>query len=133
VRVAVAWTSSPSRTRDTDARRARLARPAEDEVHATATRTRAALESSSTARSSRAAEECARQPGQDTFVRYTPGQQPRDGALKQRIIKMSEIVEDPLEPPRFQTQENPRGPPSPPPPVLRSPPRKATARSRRSG
>ena len=39
---------------------------------------------------------------------------------------MSEVVEDPLEPPRFKHKKIPRGPPSPPPPVLRSPPRKAT-------
>lgn len=66
--------------------------------------------------------------GKTSYVRYTPGQQGSgDGSLKQRIIKMSEVVEDPLEPPRFKHKKIPRGPPSPPPPVLRSPPRKATA------
>ena len=59
------------------------------------------------------------------------GQQGDGGALKQRIIKMSEVVEDPLEPPRFKHKKIPRGPPSPPPPVLRSPPRKATAQEQK--
>ncbi|KIJ26433.1 hypothetical protein M422DRAFT_272481 [Sphaerobolus stellatus SS14] len=44
---------------------------------------------------------------------------------------MSEVVEDPLEPPRFKHKKIPRGPPSPPPPILRSPPRKATAQEQK--
>src|ERR1700712_6055981 len=44
-----------------------------------------------------------------------------------RIMKIVERQQDPLEPPRFKHKKIPRGPPSPPPPVLRSPPRKATA------
>lgn len=68
-----------------------------------------------------------RSPG--SFVRYTPGQQA--GGSQQRIIKMTEQVEDPLEPPRFKFKKVPRGPPSPPPPVLRSPPRKITAQEQK--
>ncbi|KAH0830741.1 pre-mRNA-processing protein 45 [Lanmaoa asiatica] len=106
-----------------------MERPSEEEVQATAERTRQALEKLVTGKIKAA------QPknvpgavGKTTYVRYTPGQQQGgDGALKQRIIKMSEVVEDPLEPPRFKHKKIPRGPPSPPPPVLRSPPRKATA------
>lgn len=107
-----------------------MERPSEEEVQATAERTRQALEKLVTGKIKAA------QPknvpdavGKATYVRYTPGQQQGGdgGALKQRIIKMSEVVEDPLEPPRFKHKKIPRGPPSPPPPVLRSPPRKATA------
>ncbi|KIJ69183.1 hypothetical protein HYDPIDRAFT_179060 [Hydnomerulius pinastri MD-312] len=112
----------------TDEQRA-MERPSEEEVQETAERTRQALEKLVTGKIKAA------QPknvpdamGKTTYVRYTPGQQGGgDGALKQRIIKMSEVVEDPLEPPRFKHKKIPRGPPSPPPPVLRSPPRKATA------
>jgi SKIP/SNW domain len=68
--------------------------------------------------------------GKTSFIRYTPGQQ-SGGALQQRIIKMTEVVEDPLEPPRFKHKKIPRGLPSPPPPVLRSPPRKATAQEQK--
>ncbi|KAG2157504.1 SKIP/SNW domain-containing protein [Suillus clintonianus] len=107
-----------------------MERPSEEEVQATADRTRAALEQLVSGKIKAA------QPkhvpdaqGKTTYIRYTPGQQNGgdNGALKQRIIKMSEVVEDPMEPPRFKHKKIPRGPPSPPPPVLRSPPRKATA------
>ncbi|OJA17317.1 hypothetical protein AZE42_04135 [Rhizopogon vesiculosus] len=105
-------------------------RPSEEEVQATADKTRAALEQLVSGKIKAA------QPkhvpdaqGKTSYIRYTPGQQNGgdNGALKQRIIKMSEVVEDPMEPPRFKHKKIPRGPPSPPPPVLRSPPRKATA------
>ncbi|KIO28009.1 hypothetical protein M407DRAFT_243181 [Tulasnella calospora MUT 4182] len=104
-------------------------RPSEDEVQKTAERTKAALEKLVNGKIKAA------QPknvpdgqGKTSFIRYTPGQQgSSEGGLKQRIIKMSEVAEDPLEPPRFKHKKIPRGPPSPPPPILRSPPRKATA------
>ncbi|KAM6500405.1 pre-mRNA-processing protein 45 [Amanita muscaria] len=103
-------------------------RPSEDEVQATMERTKNALEKLVNTKIKAA------QPknvpdgqGKTTYIRYTPGQQNGSATLNQRIIKMTEVVEDPLEPPRFKHKKIPRGPPSPPPPVLRSPPRKATA------
>ncbi|KAI6166837.1 SKIP/SNW domain-containing protein [Pisolithus thermaeus] len=105
-----------------------LDRPSEEEVQATTEKTRQALEKLVTGKIKVA------QPknvpdgnGKTSYVRYTPGQQGGGDGLKQRIIKMTEVAEDPLEPPRFKHKKIPRGPPSPPPPVLRSPPRKATA------
>ncbi|KAJ7204303.1 pre-mRNA-processing protein 45 [Mycena rebaudengoi] len=105
-----------------------MERPSEEEVQETAEKTRQALEKLVTGKIKAA------QPkhipdsvGHTAFIRYTPGQQNGEAGLKQRIIKMSTVVEDPLEPPRFKHKKIPRGPPSPPPPVLRSPPRKATA------
>ncbi|KAF7295285.1 Transcriptional regulator Cwf13 [Mycena indigotica] len=107
-------------------------RPSEDEVQETADKTRAALEKLVSGKIKAA------QPknvldtgGQASFIRYTPGQQNGSSTLQQRIIKMSTVVEDPLEPPRFKHKKIPRGPPSPPPPVLRSPPRKATAQEQK--
>ncbi|KAH7107637.1 pre-mRNA-processing protein 45 [Auriculariales sp. MPI-PUGE-AT-0066] len=107
-------------------------RPSEDEVQSTTDRTRAALEKIANAKIKAA------QPkhvpdtkGSSQFMRYTPGQQGDGSHLQQRIIKMSSVVEDPLEPPRFKHKKIPRGPPSPPPPVLRSPPRKATAQEQK--
>jgi len=109
-----------------------MERPSEDEVQSTTERTRAALEKIANAKIKAA------QPkhvpdtkGKSSFIRYTPGQQGDGDHLKQRIIKMSDVVEDPLEPPRFKHKKIPRGPPSPPPPVLRSPPRKATAQEQK--
>lgn len=63
-----------------------------------------------------------------TFVRYTPANQMGDNSKKQdRIMKIVERQRDPMEPPKFKHKKIPRGPPSPPPPVMHSPPRKLTA------
>ncbi|KAJ2905826.1 hypothetical protein MKZ38_004074 [Zalerion maritima] len=64
-----------------------------------------------------------------TFVKYTPANQMgSSGAPKQdRIMKIVERQRDPMEPPKFKHKKIPRGPPSPPPPVMHSPPRKLTA------
>lgn len=63
-----------------------------------------------------------------TFVRYTPANQMGDTSKKNdRIMKIMERQQDPLEPPKFKHKKIPRGPPSPPPPVMHSPPRKLTA------
>lgn len=45
---------------------------------------------------------------------------------KQRVIRMVEAQVDPMEPPKHKFKKVPRGPPSPPVPVLHSPPRKLT-------
>merc|ERR1711939_577489 len=63
-----------------------------------------------------------------TFVRYTPANQMGDNTRKNdRIMKIVERQQDPMEPPKFKHKKIPRGPPSPPPPVMHSPPRKLTA------
>lgn len=63
-----------------------------------------------------------------TYVRYTPANQMGDNSKKQdRIMKIVERQVDPMEPPKFKHKKIPRGPPSPPPPVMHSPPRKLTA------
>ncbi|CRK30690.1 hypothetical protein BN1708_018534, partial [Verticillium longisporum] len=107
-----------------------LARPSRDEVAATTEKTKnalAALVSGAVA---------AQKPkninvgnrADPTFVRYTPANQMGDNSKKQdRIMKIVERQRDPLEPPKFKHKKIPRGPPSPPPPVMHSPPRKATA------
>ena len=63
-----------------------------------------------------------------TYVRYTPANQLGDNTRKNdRIMKIVERQVDPMEPPKFKHKKIPRGPPSPPPPVMHSPPRKLTA------
>lgn len=63
-----------------------------------------------------------------TFVRYTPANQMGDTGKKQdRIMKIVQRQQDPMEPPKHKIKKIPRGPPSPPPPVMHSPPRKLTA------
>lgn len=61
------------------------------------------------------------------YIRYTPSQQSTTGNAQQRIIRMVETQKDPMEPPRFKINSKiPRAPPSPPAPVMHSPPRKVT-------
>ncbi|KAL8929453.1 MAG: hypothetical protein Q9208_001122 [Pyrenodesmia sp. 3 TL-2023] len=63
-----------------------------------------------------------------TYVRYTPANQMGDISRKNdRIMKIVQRQQDPMEPPKFKHKKIPRGPPSPPPPVMHSPPRKLTA------
>jgi len=107
-----------------------MERPSEEEVQETAEKTKAALEKivNGKIKAAQPKNVAAGAQGKSSYIRYTPGQQGNDAqGLKQRIIKMTDVSEDPLEPPRFKHKKIPRGPPSPPPPVLRSPPRKATA------
>ena len=62
------------------------------------------------------------------YIRYQPskaGGETNSGA-SERIIKMHEMPVDPLEPPKFKHKKAPRGPPSPPVPVMHSPPRKVS-------
>ncbi|XGW05519.1 hypothetical protein V3C99_016122 [Haemonchus contortus] len=65
------------------------------------------------------------------YIRYTPSQQSQGHAAgsQQRIIRMVEEQKDPMEPPKFRiNQKIPRAPPSPPAPVMHSPPRKVTTK-----
>ena len=63
-----------------------------------------------------------------TFVRYTPANQMGKNEHKNdRVMKIVERHQDPMEPPKFKHKKIPRGPPSPPPPIMHSPPRKLTA------
>ncbi|VEL08681.1 unnamed protein product, partial [Protopolystoma xenopodis] len=65
------------------------------------------------------------------YIRYTPSQQGPafNSGAKQRLVRMVEAQRDPMEPPRFKiNQKIPRGPPSPPPPLMHSPSRKVTVK-----
>lgn len=116
----------------TDVDNAAMERPSEEEVANTAARTQAALEKLISGKIKAAQPKNVQNKGEQgvSYVRYTPGQGNDDGS-KQRIIKMVDVVEDPLEPPRFKAKKIPRGPPSPPAPILRSPPRKITAQDQK--
>nr|CCA26022.1 premRNAprocessing protein putative [Albugo laibachii Nc14] len=62
-----------------------------------------------------------------SYVRYTPHDKGKmGGGQQQRIIRLVEAAKDPMEPPKFKHKKTVRGPPSPPVPVLHSPPRKLT-------
>ncbi|XP_033115935.1 SNW domain-containing protein 1-like [Anneissia japonica] len=106
--------------------------PDEEEINETTEKTRQALEKLvqskiSAAMPVRAAEKQA--PAQ--YIRYTPSQQgvSFNSGAKQRVIRMVEAQKDPMDPPKFKTNKKiPRGPPSPPAPVMHSPTRKVTVK-----
>lgn len=107
-----------------------LERPSEEEVRATKERTQQALQTLSqgmlAAQKPKNVQGTKREDA--TFVRYTPADQMGDRSKKQdRIIKIMQRQQDPMEPPKHKHKKIPRGPPSPPPPVMHSPPRKLTA------
>lgn len=107
-----------------------LDRPTEEEVAAATERTKTAL--ATLVSGAVAAQKPKNVKGSSrsdpTYVRYTPANQMGDATRKNdRIMKIVERQQDPMEPPKFKHKKIPRGPPSPPPPVMHSPPRKLTA------
>ncbi|WWC60454.1 pre-mRNA-processing protein 45 [Kwoniella dejecticola CBS 10117] len=109
-----------------------MERPDAESVNDTAERTRLALERITHGKIKAAQpKHVPKANGDASYIRYTPANQGGDGAGKQRIIKMTEVQEDPLEPARFKHKKIPRGPAEPPPPVLQSPPRAATAQDQK--
>jgi SNW domain-containing protein 1 len=112
-----------------------LQRPDEEAINDITEQTRKALEKLtnqkiSAAMPSRAAEKA----GPAQYIRYTPSQQGDafNSGAKQRVIRMVEAQVDPMEPPRFKINKKiPRGPPSPPAPILHSPSRKVTVKEQK--
>ena len=106
-----------------------LDRPSEEEVAVQTAKTKAALDAlTSGAISAQKPKNLNMSRAEPTYVRYTPANQMGDTTRKSdRIMKIVERQRDPMEPPKFKHKKIPRGPPSPPPPVMHSPPRKLTA------
>ncbi|KAF2476956.1 pre-mRNA-processing protein 45 [Lindgomyces ingoldianus] len=106
-----------------------LERPSQELVEATKERTAAALQAlvAGQTAAQRPKMVKGRSKEEPTFVRYTPTAQMGEAQGKTRILKIQHRQLDPMEPPKFKHKRIPRGPPSPPPPVLHSPPRKLTA------
>ena len=107
-----------------------LDRPSEEEVAAATERTKNALATlvSGAVAAQKPKNVKGTSRNDPTYVRYTPANQMGDATRKNdRIMKIVERQQDPMEPPKFKHKKIPRGPPSPPPPVMHSPPRKLTA------
>lgn len=107
-----------------------LARPSQEEVQESMNKTKAALEKlvSGAVAAQKPKNVRSGKRNDPTFVRYTPANQMGDTSRKNdRIMKIVERQLDPMEPPKFKHKKIPHGPPSPPPPVMHSPPRKLTA------
>lgn len=108
-----------------------MERPAAELVQSTTDRTRAALEKLTEGRiaAARPTTIALKDGGKSQYVRYTPASTSEQGM--QRIIKMTEVQEDPLAPPRFKHKKIPKANTEPPPPVLQSPPRRATVQDQK--
>jgi len=107
-------------------------KPDEEEVEETTQRTKEALEkivNGKIAAAQPVAKSIAAKK-EPTYIRYTPSQQGAsyNSGAKQRVIRLIEMPKDPLEPPKFRHKRVPKGPPSPPVPVMHSPPRKVTVK-----
>lgn len=101
-----------------------LQKPTEDEIERQTRETQAAfnkiLSKSSTA---------GKIQGNTTgsIVKFTPS-----GSDEQKIVKIYEMPKDPFDPPKFSHKRAPKPPPSPPAPVLHSPPRKVSAQEQKN-
>jgi len=108
-----------------------LRRPDEEAESEVTKKTREALEKVVSGKTSAAQATdigVATDPKAPTYIRYTPSVKAAGSNIEQRIIRMSEAPQDPLEPPKFKLKKVPKGPPSPPVPVMHSPPRKLTVK-----
>jgi SNW domain-containing protein 1 len=113
----------------TDEDRAMM-RPDDEAINETTERTRLALEKITHGKiKATQPKHVPKSDNEATYVRYTPANQGAEG--QQRIIRVTEVQEDPLEPARFKHKKIPRGPAEPPPPVMHSPPRKVTAQEQK--
>jgi SNW domain-containing protein 1 len=112
-----------------------LQKPDEDNIKEITEKTRQALEKLTQSKVAAAMPvRCAEKRGETQFIRYTPSQQGPafNSGANQRVIRMVEVQRDPMSPPRFKINTKiPRGPPSPPAPVLHSPTRKVTAKEQK--
>lgn len=112
-----------------------LEKPNLEEIEDTTERTRQALMKLTNSKIAAAMPvRCAEKQGPAQFIRYTPSQQGAafNSGAKQRVIRLVEAQVDPVEPPRFRINKKiPRGPPSPPAPVLHSPTRRVTVKEQR--
>ncbi|XP_036592293.1 SNW domain-containing protein 1-like [Trichosurus vulpecula] len=107
-----------------------MQRPDEEAIKEIAEKTRLALEKTVSQKVAAALPvRAAHKPAPAQYIRYTPSQQGGafNSGAKQRLIRMVEMQTDPMDPPRFRINKKiPRGPPSPPAPVMHSPSRPIT-------
>ncbi|GBP29665.1 Puff-specific protein Bx42 [Eumeta japonica] len=112
-----------------------LQKPDDEDIQEITEKTKQALEKLTNAKISAAMPvKAAAKAAPAQYIRYTPAQQGGqfNSGAKQRVIRMVEAQVDPMEPPRFQINKKiPRAAPSPPAPVLHSPPRRVSVKQQR--
>ncbi|PRP81176.1 putative Puff-specific protein Bx42 [Planoprotostelium fungivorum] len=111
-----------------------MRRPDQDEINQTTLETKQALEKIVNGRIAGQAAGAGGKTGEAKFIQYTPIQNQatkgvHNSGAEKRIIRLTEAAVDPLEPSKHLLNKKvPKGPPSPPVPVMHSPPRKVTAK-----
>ena len=105
-----------------------FARPSEDEIQATLDKTKNTILGRVDKKTGKASLTTASNQLTPEYIKYTPSNQSTAHAsgASHRLIKMHQTQSDPLEPPKFRHKKVPRGPGSPPVPVMHSPPRSIT-------
>lgn len=112
-----------------DAGTVSLEKPSEDEQLSTALATQGAFDKRLAASDKSAVSKNKSDP---QYIRYTANSMMgTEGGESQKIIKMVDLPQDPLEPPKFKHTKVPGRPASPPAPIQRSPPRKLTAQDQK--
>ncbi|KAJ2724531.1 mRNA splicing protein [Coemansia sp. Benny D115] len=108
-------------------------RPDASVVQQTAERTKSALERILGGRIEGTSKSARGKKQEPEYVRYTPNQQAPgfNSGAKQRVVRVTQMPVDPMEPPKVRSQKTGRKPASPPAPVMHSPPRKLTAEEQR--
>jgi SNW domain-containing protein 1 len=106
-----------------------LAKPSEQEIAEITDKTRAALEAATNTKIAasrpRTRADLAAKGSDVSYVRYKPSTSDQTG-IEERIVKIQEVAIDPLEPPKFRHKKAPARPPSPPVPIMHSPPKKVS-------
>ena len=100
----------------------RFNKPSQEEIDRQMETTKHALEALIDAKISATQPKSVVKPEEAKYIRYKP----ETGESQDRVLKIVDLPVDPLDPPKFRHKRIPRPPPSPPAPVLHSPPRKAT-------
>ncbi|XP_015365230.1 PREDICTED: SNW domain-containing protein 1-like [Diuraphis noxia] len=112
-----------------------LQKPDLEEVADLTEKTRAALEKLTNSKVSAALPvRAADKPAPVQWFRYTPTEQGKEynSGSKQRVVRLVEAQKDPMEPPKFKINKKiPRGPPSPPAPLMHSPTRKTSVKEQK--
>ena len=105
-------------------------RPSEDAIQAALDKTKASLLGRIDKRAGKTSLTAGAEGSAPEYIKYTPSNRSDAHAsgASHRLIKMHQAPSDPLEPPKFRHKKVPRGPGSPPVPVMHSPPRSVDAK-----
>eukprot|EP01083_Nonionella_stella_P075975 206799_1 len=110
-----------------------LMKPSEDTAMEATEATRKALEKMINQQIESIRPAHSHKPNKPVTVRYQSANSTTNGApIQSRLIKIYEMPSDPLDPPKFRHKKLPPRPPSPPVPIMHSPPRQVTVEDQKN-